>query len=366
MIQRVIGVFAALAIMGTAACSSSSTTVVQKTDSGTDTKVDGNTDAKSDTTPAETGVICAPAAGANADCTTGKACTTVDDCDLTGNGIGHCTASGLYTVGPLDPTPVCIGLDPSGGDACDPGTIDTATGEQTQLVFCDNGLGRCTETPQNKKATAASCDPFCAIDSSGKFVNTCAGKNSCAPDVLGTDSSGKNVLIGGCFGGCSADSDCPANSKCDSLEKICVGVKCTADAACKTAWSTGPAAWKCETSSGYCKFLYGKVPGDTCNPDATTDECLCFGKKGSGKGVCTELCKTGAASDCRLAGTVCDPLLNSTDSSGKALFDPTFALPAGVNGYCVKKCTTATDCASGEVCEQSAGMGTQKTCRPAA
>jgi hypothetical protein len=369
MIQRVFGVLAALAIVGgSAACSSSSpTNPVVTVDSGTDTK-------KPDTGPAgETGgdgavaVICAPAAGANTDCTTGKTCTSNDTCDLTGNGFSHCTATGTYIVGPLNPTPICTQFDTSGADVCDPGAIDPATGDQTQIVGCDGNTGLCMETPTNKKAGAATCDPMCEMDDTGKFTTTCAGKNACSPSGLGTDATTmKKFAIGTCQGGCSANADCPTGSVCDPLEKICTNVKCTADAACKTAWSTGPAAWKCDlgatsATKGFCTFQYAKNPGDVCNPAATVQECLCIATTGVTQGVCSALCTTGHAGDCA-TGSVCDPLWNSTDSTGAAVFPATFAWPAGVAGYCVSTCTADADCKASQKCTVHGGMGTQKSC----
>lgn len=368
MIQRVIGAFAALAIIGTAACSSSTTTTVTKPDAGGDVKTDVLTDTKTETA-ADTGpaVICAPAAGANTDCTTGAACATNDDCDLTGNGLSHCTGANVYIVGPINPTPICTQFDTTGADACDPGEIDPATGEQTQIVTCDGSKGLCTETPENNKAGAAMCEPFCQLDPTGKFVTSCTGKNACSPKVLGTDTAtGKGVLIGTCFGGCSADADCPSGSKCDVLQKICVNVTCKNDAECKTKWSTAPASWKCElaggATSGFCKFLYAKAVGDLCDPNATNDECLCIAGTGATQGVCGALCKTGNTTDC-VNNTVCDPLLNVKDSTGADIYAAGFALPAGMSGICVMKCAADADCKAGQKCELSAGMGTQKTCR---
>jgi hypothetical protein len=388
MIQRVFGVLAALAIVGgSAACSSSSspapTPVADtgvKSDAKTDTQV--ATDTGGNVPDSETGPVC----GKDIDCTTGKPCPNgVDDCDITGNGTARCTSSGVYALEPLNATAICMQVPTTAiKTVCDPGT-PLSSGD-AYSIGCDGGGGMCVKS---SGSTTAACEAYCQMDETGKWLTQCAGKNACSPAVFFNPASDatKNYLTGTCAGGCSADSDCPANSKCDPYQKICINVKCTADADCAKGWGGAPPApanFKCNTAAGFCNFVYAKKPGDACTPspqvkctkdtdctgaNGTTcdssgmcnalDECICIAGLRT-TGICTSLCKTGST-DCT-TGWSCDPGFTSKAHDGTVLFGATFALPAGVSGICSMNCTADTDCKNGQKCSLSAGMGTQKTC----
>ena len=340
-------------------------------DASTDTAV---VDSGADTGVADTGVadsgtdggsVCVgdsfiaagDASGTTPDRTTGNTCTSSTTCDVSGSGLSFCTGSG-YAIGALDPTPVCEQGTTTGTDACDPGPLDSS-GNQTQLRLCDGDTGLCTKSGTN----ASMCEAYCEMDDTGAWIKQCAGKNACSPWALGTDSCGVNFLVGTCYGGCSADTDCPSGNVCDAVAKVCVGVSCASDTDCTNAWSGAPSYWKCNTTTGHCGFLYPKSIGTTCDPTKTTTaDCLCIPTtSNAAAGVCANACTTGRATDCPL-GYACDPLLNTTSSGGNPIYAPSFAMPSGMGGYCMAKCATTADCAAGQVCELSAGM-TQKTCR---
>lgn len=285
--------------------------------------------------------------GVLADKTTGKICTSDVDCDLTGLGLGVCT-NGIYIVGPLNPTAVCMQIDFGGGDACLP--TDTTT-----IRYCDGDTGICLQSG----TAAATCEPRCQLKGDGTWVETCAGKNACYPEALTTATDGKTLVVGSCQGGCVTSADCPSGSVCDVGQNLCVNKTCTSDTACKTAWGTGaPAAWKCDFTSGYCKFIYTKVLGDACT---TATDCLCL-KGTTTAGYCTTLCKAGSTGECP-TGYSCDSLLTAKSTTGADLYTMT-SLPAGLSGYCVKNCTSDLGCPTGTTCKLSGGMGTQKTCQP--
>ena len=191
----------------------------------------------------------------------------------------------------------------------------------------------------------------------GTWAEKCAGKNACNAEALTTDAAGKTLLMGMCQGGCTSNADCPTGSVCDAVENICVNKKCTSDTTCKLVFTTPPAAWKCETATGYCKFLFPKKLGDACT---LASDCLCL-KAATTAGYCTEICKTGST-ECG-TGYSCDALLVAKDAAGKDRYTMT-SLPAGLSGYCVKNCTSDLGCATSTKCVLSGGMGTQKTCQP--
>ena len=387
MMQRVLGVFATLAIVGvSAACSSSSGgTPPPATDSG-------KTDAATDTAKTDSGDTGADAAAAT-DNTTGKPCTTVDQCDLTGNGYAHCSNGGA--LGPYYPTAICMQYDPNGGDLpeCAGGKTDS-NGYPAQFKGCDNNLGLCNEQPTNKQPGAWTCDPVCEATATGTWTTQCAGKDGCSFLGTGTDSSGNTIVVGTCGAGCSSNADCPTGSVCDPLYKACFNVKCGANAASPNAECTAlsaklssplPAAWTCDTTAGsptngYCGFHYPKAPGAACDPTVSTktcatdadcsaygttcdtkaktcnEQCFCIGGTAATGAFCAASCKVGSDSTDCPTGFTCDPLWNANDSTGKPIFPSTFSWPAGTIGYCMKKCAATTDCGAGQACAKNGGM----------
>jgi len=344
MTKRVVGVLAALVLGGSAlACSSTSNTVTPATDSGpkTDAPVDtGRTDTgRIDSGPPPGPVYPAPG-------TTGNTCMTNADCDPDGEEIGYCT-SAAFAVGPLNPTPVCLLYGP---EVCDPST-------DTELKFCDikdmKARGLCSDAGSG----ATSCDPLCILKADGTWEAQCTGKNACSASGVTTEGP---RMVGTCQGGCQADADCPAGSKCDPGLQYCVHA-CTTDTQCKSKWTGAPANWKCNVARGACELAYAKVTGDTC---ATKDDCLiCYKTTAAPSGTCSQFCTTGGSAACP-SGFSCDHLLDATNSMGAPMF--TFTTPpAGISGLCLRNCTDATTCLATEECVASAGM-TQKTCKPKA
>ena len=267
----------------------------------------------------------------------GAACSTNADC--TGAVHGLCTSK-LYSVGPLDPTSICVAIDVAGStDVCDP----TAT---TAAPLCDGGNGYCTKNG----ASPSSCSALCQIDKFGTFTRACAGTNSCGPQIF----DGTGTTYGVCQGGCTKDSDCPSGSGCDVADAICTKT-CTSDAQCTL---TGSTTFKCNVAAGHCEFTYPKALGALCT---SASDCLCMMGATATSGYCTTQCQTGT-STCA-SGYTCDALISSTDSTGATVI--TYASqPSGLAGNCAKACTSAADCTgSGQVCGTSAGM-TQSTCRP--
>lgn len=349
MTKRVLGVLAALSMLGVVACSSSDpATPAAKPDTGT-------TDAGGDTpTPVETGTDTGtPDTAVPTDNTTGKQCTNDDDCDTTGNQLGHCS-NALYVVGPLNPTPVCVGIDFNSVDACEPS-------DDTTIRFCDgpDNVGLCQKTGTNP----ATCDPMCQYKADGSEILKCAGKNACNAALFANGDDGKIVLIGTCQGGCVEDADCPTGSKCDPVQKFCTKT-CTSDTQCRSGWSSAPANWGCDTARGACTFKTTKATGERCT---TSDECPCLKRTADADGVCTQICKTGSG-ETLPTGFVCDPLLPAKDTAGAPLWSFT-TLPAGLSGYAMKKCTMPSDCAVAGLttewsCEESPGVEGGKTCQP--
>ena len=310
-----LGVFAALTMFGSTACSSSSDPGGggTKTDTGgTGTDGGGGTDTKppGEGGTTDTGVHkdVAPVDGAGGDGgktgqgTTGKECVDDTTCDVSGDGIQFCSNAG-FSGGTLYPSPVCLGLG-----ECDPG-------DGTTIMYCDgepdNPLGVCLSS-----GGKGLCLPLCTFADDGATAKGCAGKDACNAYGWGKDTSGVVGGVGYCFGGCTADADCTKGDKCQ-------------DGLCLKAVSTKT-----------------KAVGDPCtDADAKAPEkCDCVYATASKKGYCTQYCQIGNTATACPTGFTCSAGLPTTDSKdGSALFSKE---PAGMAGNCLKPCTADADCSA--------------------
>ena len=318
MMKSVFGVLAALAMVSgsVVACSSSTeSSGGTVTDAGKDTgkPVDSGKDTGTpkpvDGGPTDSGVC--------ENKTTGKACTDDATCDTPcETGAAFCSPTG-FTSGSLYPTPTCFSAD------CDPG-------DGTKIVGCDGDTGVCLST-----GSGGICLPACSFDDSATAPTGCIGKNKCNPYGWGTDSTTmKTVGVGYCFGGCTADADCPAGNKCQKEDGLCIKAPVT----------------------------YTKTPGTACtDADAKAPaKCNCLYTTAAKAGYCANSCYFGETT-CD-AGFACDTNLPKT----KIMPDDVVftSAPKGMAGYCLKKCTTDADCTGlNAYCDESAGMAGQKTCQ---
>jgi hypothetical protein len=318
-----LGVFAALTMFGSAACSSSSGDgtapgkdgSVDTATGGGDTKVPGTDATGTDTLGRDVSRPDTPGTDTSTplEGTTGKPCTTDDECDVTGSGVNSC--GNAFAIGTLFPTPVCIGR------GCD-------IGDGTSIMGCDGDLGVCLDD-----GASGICLGACGFKNDGAAPSpACAGKDACQVLGWGKDSAGVLSGVGYCFGGCTADTDCTKGDKCQKESGLCV----------KTP------------------IVFTKAVGDACTDlDAKAPaKCECLYLTTTKKGYCSSFCKVGDAATACPTGFTCSPGLPTTDSTdGSALFSMD---PAGIGANCLKNCTTDADCtainsecrttASGKVC----------------
>ena len=246
--------------------------------------------------------------------TTGNTCSSDLTCDPSATPINHC-ASTFFSLGPIYPSPVCVGYNPP----------ECAADDGTTVVACDGTRGVCL-----KSGTNEICLPACSFDDTGAAPTGCVGKDVCNVFGFGHGASGA-VGVGYCFGGCKADADCPTSSKCQIETGLCVTTKVT----------------------------YTKSSGTACTKAAdagTTPTCNCLYGTTSSKGYCANYCTVGSTT-CG-TGYKCSPQLPTSDSTG-----PLFSKdPTGIAGNCLKTCTTTADCtAINSTCTTTA---TGKVCLP--
>jgi hypothetical protein len=294
-------------------------TAVVMTDSGTATTDTTVVVTDTATPPVDTGTKIdtgpKPDTGTTSDLTTGKTCVSDDTCDVTGDGINVCS-KGAFSTGDLYPTAICIGV------TCDPGTGNAVYG-------CDGDLGICIPT-----TSGGICLPMCEFSDSTTAPTGCAGKNKCNAYSWGKDATTMAPFgVGYCFGGCKADADCPTGNVCQVEDGLCVKTKVT----------------------------YTKSPGDACtDADAKAPaKCNCLYTTAEKKGYCANVCYFGETT-CG-TGFTCDASLPRV----KLLTDDVVftKVPTGIAGYCLKNCTTDSDCtALNGYCEEMAGTG-KKTCQ---
>jgi hypothetical protein len=315
MTKRLLGVLAALSMVsGTVvACSSSSDTPPGGTpDTGVkpDAVVDSGKDTKPTVVPdGDTG------GGGCVDKTTGLTCMSDDDCDKMACGVNICT-EGAFGGDSLYPSNTCIGRE------CDPGAGTTIEG-------CDGDTGVCLPI-----TGGGICLPVCEFKDSAAPPTGCIGKNACNVYGWGKAMDMSTIGIGYCFGGCKIDTDCPTGNKCQKEDGLC---KKTLDVYTKTVGQA-------------CTDVDAKDPAK-CNCQYTTAEKM---------GYCTQVCRFGESGVCG-TGFSCDVGLPKT----KLMDDDTVftAVPAGMQGNCLKNCTTDADCAGLNAhCDENAGMAGQKTC----
>ena len=324
-----LGVFAALTMVGSAACSSSSTDpggTVKDTGGpgsdggGTDTAVKptdggGGDTNKPDVKPVDSTGTDGAVSTSHGE-TTGKPCTDDTACDTTGDGVNACS-NALFSLGTLYPTPVCVGKE------CDPG-------DGTTIMSCDVAAGVCLST-----SSGGICLPACGFGATdGAAPKGCQGKDVCNVLGWGKDAAGVLQGVGYCFGGCTADGDCTKGDKCQKESGLCVKAPVT----------------------------FVKTLGTACtDADAKSPaKCECLYLTSTKKGYCSTFCKVGDATTACPTSYTCSPGLPTTDSKdGSALFSKD---PAGMAGNCLKNCTADADCtALNSVCKVTASG---KVCYP--
>ena len=232
------------------------------------------------------------------DGTSGKPCMANSDCQPpNGPGLNVCSTS--VTAAPVYPTPICRNLM-----TCDPGT-------DGKIHYCDgpddpSSPGVCYAVDNPPQSGRGVCYPQCLIPTDGSAIaeTACQGKNTCGFYGTRVDpASGKTIAIGVCYGGCTTDADCPANSKCQTNASSCR-----------------------QTVSAPTKNL-----GDPCtSADEQSRACVCLSGP-SGSGFCTVACITGSTSYGCPAGYVCDATVSP--SVAGAQNDP------GLAGNCYATCT---------------------------
>lgn len=254
--------------------------------------------------------------------TTGKACTSDSDCDVTRDGVNKCSDH-LFGGGSYSPAPACVGVDCVAGD----GTTPTP---------CDGDTGWCFSTGGGGGGSGGICIGGCSFDAtSGAAPKGCVVGDVCNYFAHTTDPSGAVRGLGYCFGGCKVDSDCKVRGdRCQIEQGLCMGRLTT----------------------------FTKKLGDPCtSADAAKfpPPCNCLAPA-SGNGYCTTYCEIGGAA-CP-SGYTCDALLPAKDpSSGAPLFS---AAPKGLAGFCLKNCTSDADCtALGGTCGAVAGSPGARTCQ---
>jgi hypothetical protein len=253
--------------------------------------------------------------------TTGKACMTADDCDITGDGINVCAAD-WFAAGSLYPDPVCFQKE------CEPP-------EPGKLASCDQGKGWCIAYSSG----ATRCYPKCSfeVDKSDPVVG-CIGKNACDWEGWTTDDAGKSHGTGICWAGCTADADCKVSGQ------------------------------KCQIEYGQCVFtkkwwMATKKVGDICDvkdrgTDTINPTCSCYYNSKIGHGYCTQFCKMGDVPSTCPTGFTCDAQLPM--AGAKVNFT---AAAKGLSGACLKNCDTDAECEPlGGFCDERAGTG-RKTCQ---
>jgi len=250
----------------------------------------------------------------------GNACTTVADCANDAGAPGQCS-NNFFTSGPLFPTAVCLSAN------C---TVPT---DPNEIGICGNAAdpGLCEP---GQSGSPSVCYPLCIVSGAGA-VTGCLTNDACKIDGTSTDpTSNATELIGMCQPGCTADTQCPTGTKCDTYQAVCVATP----------------------------EVFTQGFGTACDTTATTPVCYCIGATGAASGFCSSTCVTGSGS-CPIAaapdggtadGGVATPYVCSAQLGGLNASDAgiSFATqPNGLQGLCFQACNTASDCTlTGSTC----------------
>lgn len=288
---------------------------------GSSTVTGGPQDAGSETStihPVREAGVAEAGPTATYDNTVGNPCTADSDCQPAGGpGIAVCSTTAF--TGGVYPTPVCV------LPTCDPGTDGFAH-------FCDgpddpSSPGFCLPVPNG-----GICLPRCAAFSDGSAPQGCIGKDYCVVAAFATDTTTSQAVgLGYCFGGCTADADCPAGDHCQANVGIC------------TTTVTPPT----------------KQMGQQCNSNdngtvTSPATCNCLFNQNSGNGYCSQFCIVGSTTAACPTGYLCDSFLPTqlTDSTGTTV--PGFTTQNdGLLGTCAAVCTmpdASTGCPAMSVC----------------
>ena len=262
------------------------------------------------------------------DNTVGLPCHADSDSQPAGGpGVAVCSTSAFN--GAVFPTPVCVIL------TCNPGTDGFAH-------FCDGpdqpgSPGFCLPVGTNGGGV---CLPACAALADGSSPQGCTGKDYCVVAAFATNTmTNQSVGLGYCFGGCTADADCPSGNHCQTNVGIC------------SLTVTPPT----------------KTVGTACtsadNGSATTPAtCNCLVNSNTNSGYCSQFCVVGSATAACPTGYLCDSFLPTqlTDQTGATAPGFTVQNP-GLLGTCAATCTTpdaSTGCPAGSTCTSFETAGT--------
>lgn len=248
------------------------------------------------------------------DGTVGQACQSNADCQPVG-GVGVNTCSSATFANALYPTAICVLR------TCNAGT-------DGNLHFCDgpdnaNSPGVCLNT-----ANGGICLPKCVAGADGSAPVGCQGKDTCSLLATAVNASNQAVAIGFCFGGCTADGDCPAGNKCQKDQGLCLTT---------VTPPTKPIGTVCTSADN----------GSTTTPAACN--CIINQAAMATQGFCSQSCIVGSAAAACPAGYLCDsqePTQVTNPTTGAVIAG--FATQnVGISGLCFPTAASCTADAGG-------------------
>ena len=227
-------------------------------------------------------------AGNEYDGTTGKTCASDADCK-TRFGLSRCSSTVFapesYFATPVCIVPTCSPVSDTTPHYCD--GPDSPTSPGICMPYGTSGGGICL--------------PQCTYDKNGGPAKGCPGKDVCFGDTGATQGG-----VGYCWGGCTADADCPSGQKCQTDQGLCV------EGVVPPTKPFGAACTSADNNNGTCYCLYGA----------------------NGTGYCSSFCVVGGASTCP-AGSTCD---------GLEYRQYGYSTPnAGLGGFCTVACTAGSE-----------------------